>query len=120
MASVNVIGWWHWLPLPWRRWRVVGRVDAGDEVPDRLPPKGVVLVGTSERPTWVAFDCPCRRGHRLMVNLNKARQPAWHVESLRPLSIRPSIDNITQQQRCHFFIRGGKIVWARDEHRSRG
>jgi hypothetical protein len=120
VASVSVIGWWQWLPLPWRQWRVVGRVDAGDEVPDRLPRKGVVLVGAPERPTWAAFDCPCRRGHRLMVNLNTERYPAWHVQSLRPLSIQPSIDNITPQQRCHFFMRGGKIVWAGAEPRSRG
>jgi hypothetical protein len=118
MAEVKPIGWWQWLPLPWRRWRVVGHVDAGDEVPDRLPSKGAVLVGSSAQPTWIAFDCPCRTGHRLMVNLDSRRRPAWHIDTARRLTIRPSVDNITQDRRCHFFIRGGKIVWARNEQRS--
>lgn len=118
MAGIKAIRWWQWLPLPWRGWRVVATVRAGDEVPDRLPSKGVVLVGTAARPAWIAFDCPCERHHRLMVNLDKARRPAWHIESLRPLSIRPSIDDITPDRRCHFFIRGGKITWAHNEQRS--
>jgi len=50
-----------------------------------------------------------------MVNLEKTRRPAWRIESLRPLSIRPSIDNVTPERRCHFIVRDGKITWARDE-----
>lgn len=112
MAGVAGFHWWQWLPWPWRRWRVVARVNAGDEVPEHIPPRGVVLVGSDSHPTWIAFDCPCGQDHRLMVNLDTARRPAWRIESLRPLSIRPSIDDITSQRRCHFFIRGGKIAWA--------
>jgi hypothetical protein len=118
MAGLGRIRWWQWLPWPQRRWRVVTGVDAGDEVPERLPPRGVVLVGDVARPTWIAFDCPCGRGHRLMVNLDPARRPRWRIESLRPLSIRPSIDDITSDRRCHFFIRSGKIAWAHNEPRS--
>lgn len=118
MAGVDCIAWWQWLALPWRRWRLVTRVQAGDDVPDRLPYKGVALVGSTEQPTWVAFDCPCRESHRLMVNLDKTRLPAWRIESLSPLSIRPSIDDITPERRCHFFISNGKITWAHDEQRS--
>jgi hypothetical protein len=114
----GVIPWWQWLPLPWRKWHRVARVNAGDEVPDRLPRRGVVLVGPAEHPTWAAFDCPCGRGHRLMVNLDKTRIPAWRVESLSPLSLRPSIDDITPERRCHFFISNGKITWAHNEQRS--
>ena len=115
MAGVGPIAWWKRLPLPWRKWRLVGQVQAGDEVPERLPRRGVILVGSPERPAWVAFDCPCGHGHRLMVNLEKTRRPAWRIESLRPLSIRPSIDNVTPERRCHFIVRDGKITWARDE-----
>lgn len=114
----GVISWWQQLPLPWRKFRLVGRVDAGDEVPGRLPRKGVVLVGPVDHPTWAAFDCPCGRGHRLMVNLDKARRPAWRVERARPLTLRPSIDDATPERRCHFLVTGGKITWARDERRT--
>ena len=114
MAGMKKLtAWWQSLPLPWRAWRIVGQVDAGDEVPDRLPDRGVVLVGMPEDATWAVLDCPCRTGHRLMVNLDRARHPFWSVDSLKPLSIRPSIDDITPERRCHFSVRGGKIKWAR-------
>ena len=108
----RLVAWWRSLPFPWRRWRIVERVSAADEVPGRLPPQGVVLVGEADRPAWAIFDCPCGTGHRLMVNLDRARHPFWTIERLAPLSIRPSIDNITPERRCHFFVRSGEIRWA--------
>ena len=81
-------------------------------MPERLPHRGVVLVGASEGATWAVFDCPCRTGHRLMVNLDDTRPPFWRIVSRTPLSIRPSIDNITPERRCHFTIRSGKTRWA--------
>ena len=104
--------WWQSLPLPWRKWRIVGKVSAGDEVPEHLPHRGVILVGPSESATWVVFDCPCRAGHRLLVNLDNTRHPSWRIESHKPLSIHPSIDDITPERRCHFIVRAGKIIWA--------
>ena len=114
MAGINrLITWWVSLAFPWRAWRVIGQVATGDEVPARLPAKGVFLVGTlGGAATWAAFDCPCRTGHRLMVNLDRTRHPFWNVDSLKPLSIRPSIDNISPERRCHFVVRSGKITWA--------
>lgn len=114
MAGVNPVRWWRSLPLPWRKWRVVSHVLAGDEVPHRIPRRGVVLVGPPSHPTWAAFDCPCEQGHRLMLNLDPARRPWWRIVLLRPLSIRPSIDNVTTDRRCHFIVRRGTIIWALD------
>ena len=105
---------WLSLSLPWRRWRVVGYVEAGDEVPPNLPYRGVVLVGTPQRPTWAALDCPCRTGHRLLVNLDERRRPYWRISSQPPLSLWPSIDSIAAGRRCHFVLSGGTIRWARD------
>ena len=117
MAGMKrLIAWWQSLPLPWRPWRIVGQVGAGDEVAERLPHRGVVLVGTRESATWAVFDCPCRTGHRLMVNLDRARHPFWTIESRTPLSIRPSIDDITPERRCHFTIRGGTLRWSIDSN----
>ena len=114
MAGMNgLVVWWQSLPLPWRRWRIVGRVDAADEVGEHLAYRGVVLVGAPERAAWAVFDCPCRTGHRLMVNLDTARYPVWRVEYARPLTIRPSIDDSTPERRCHFFVHNGKISWAK-------
>jgi hypothetical protein len=50
-----------------------------------------------------------------MVNLDIRRRPAWRMDAVRPLTIQPSIDDITKSRRCHFFIRGGKVVWALDD-----
>lgn len=108
----NLIAWWYSLPLPWRPWRIVGQVGEADEVPERLPRRGVVLVGQSETATWAVFDCPCRAGHRLMLNLDRTHYPSWRIESRTPLSIRPSVDDIAQERRCHFIIRDGKLNWA--------
>ena len=114
LASLRT--WWQSLPLPWRAWRVVGYVPAGDEVPERLPHNGVVLVGGPDQSAWAVFDCPCRTGHRLMVNLDKGRHPAWDIEHLKPLTIRPSIDDVTPERRCHFVVRSGRITWASHQH----
>lgn len=108
----RLVAWWRSLPLPWRSWRIVERVGAADEVPERLPQRGVVLVGAPASRAWAVFDCPCGTGHRLMVNLDRTRHPFWTIEFREPLSILPSIDNITPERRCHFIIRDGKIGWA--------
>ena len=101
------------LPLPWRLWHVVQSVSASDEVPEALPHRGVVLVGTEQQPIWAAFDCPCGTGHRLLVNLNTRRSPYWRVLSEPRLSIRPSIDIAEQGRRCHFVLSKGKVYWAK-------
>ena len=121
MAQLTQLrAWWQSLPLPWRKWRVVGCVDAGDEIPADLPHRGVVLVGTKRRPTWAALDCPCRTGHRLMVNLDSRRPPHWKIAIKPRLSLRPSIDTVMEGRRCHFVLHNGRIRWARDAQRVRG
>ena len=106
--------WWLALATPWRKWRVVDYVSAADEVPDAIPYRGVILVGTHQHPTWAALDCPCRTGHRLLVNLDNRRCPYWKISSTQRLSIWPSIDSIAHGQRCHFELSGGTIRWAQN------
>jgi hypothetical protein len=86
-------------------------VDEADEVPERLPRRAAVLVGPPEEPKWIAFDCPCGQGHRVMLNLDRRRLPAWSLVSQRALTLSPSIDDYAIG-RCHFFIRQGKIKWV--------
>jgi hypothetical protein len=109
MALDRRLRWWQRLPR--RKWRLVLLVDEGDEIPERLPRHAAVLVGPAEQPKWIAFDCPCRRGHRVMLNLDRRRLPAWSLVSHRPLTLSPSIDDYAMG-RCHFFLRQGKIKWA--------
>lgn len=116
MAGMKkLLSWCRSLALLWRPWRIAGYVTAADEIPTQLPAKGVILVGLEDSPTWAVLDCPCRRGHRLMVNLDKTRRPVWTIDSIKPLTVRPSIDDITPDRRCHFVLRRGRIRWALPE-----
>ena len=116
MVSLKrLVDWWQALSLPWRSWRIVGRVLAGDEVPDQLPSRGVVLVGPQESANWLVFDCPCQGRHRLMVNLDMSRNPFWKIDCPKPLSIHPSVNNVTPDRSCHFFIRGGRVRWVKND-----
>ena len=105
--------WWQWLPF-WR-WRILGRVDNADEVPVRLPQRGAVVVGSATHPKWLAFDCACGRQHRILLNADRGRHPAWRLVREDPLTIAPSIDYLGDQ-RCHYFIRDGKTLWAKDSY----
>ena len=112
--------WFDRLPLPWRRWRVTDVVDSMADVPARLPHRGAVLViFANVTPGWLAFDCPCSRGHRVMLNLDRARYPAWSLLDLNPLTIVPSVHDASGPTECHYFIRGGRVMWARNlgDHR---
>ncbi len=112
MADIIKIPWWQWLPI--FRWRVVGVLESADDIPERLPRNGAVLVGPRTRPKWVAFDCPCRNGHRIMLNTDKARLPYWSITTEGPLTISPSVDYRNFKQRCHYFIRSGRITWVHE------
>jgi hypothetical protein len=94
------------------RWRVIMQVEAADEVPSELPEYGVVVVGGEQYPRWLVFDCPCGKGHRIMLNLDPSRRPVWRVWR-EPLTISPSIDDVTKTRRCHFFLRRGRVYWVR-------
>ena len=115
LAGAVKIAWWKWLPL--QGWRTVGQAEHADEVPERLPRNGVVLIGDPERLKWVVFDCPCRTGHRIMLNADPGRKPRWILKGLSPVTISPSIDYRGSNRRCHYFIRNGRVQWAGDSDR---
>jgi hypothetical protein len=96
------------------RWRVVGCYDDLDEVPEPLPRKSVALIAAPGRLKWIVFDCACGTGHRIMLNADHSRRPFWRILARDPLSITPSIDFHGERHRCHYFIRRGRTVWARN------
>lgn len=104
------IGWLQW--WPWRAWRVIGHVDAADDVPQYLPRTGVVVVGPPNSPKWLAFDCPCRRGHRILLPASATVRPRWTFESPRKLTLAPSVDARHGPIRCHYFIAKGRVKWV--------
>lgn len=105
--------------IPGRSWRIVATVDAADEIPDKLPAKGAVLVGSPKHPKWLAFDCPCKTGHRILVSLDRAHFPHWTLYDAKKLTISPSIDYVSPERRCHYLVRGGKIFWVKQKEQRR-
>jgi hypothetical protein len=112
MANVNNISWWQWVPVPGRSWRIVQIVEAADELPKRLPRNAAVLVGSYDKPKWLAFDCPCRIGHRVMLNLDPGRRPHWKIADKKKLTVSPSVDWNNSGRVCHYFIRSGRVIWV--------
>jgi hypothetical protein len=110
MADVSKINWWQWIPI--FGWRVVAVVESADEIPMRLPRNGAIIVGEKDSPKWIAFDCPCRSGHRILLNTDKSRRPNWSVSQDNRLSIQPSVDYQGVDRNCHYIIRKGRVDWA--------
>lgn len=107
--NIPFLQWW-----PWQAWRIVGQVDAADEVPDRLPRTGMVLVGTYELPKWLAFDCPCRCGHRILLPVSGKARPRWLIDGTTHITLSPSVDAWHGERHCHYFIKKGKVVWVKN------
>jgi hypothetical protein len=108
----GVIAWWRR-----RRWShpEIDRVHyyaTQSEVPDDLPEKTIAVVGSADLPKWAILDCPCRRGHRLTVNLSRKQRPYWQLtlDAGMP-SLYPSID-YDDGHRCHFWLRRGRVYWV--------
>jgi hypothetical protein len=104
----------------WRRLRVtrprikhVSFVESPSDVPDDLPRQGLVVVGMPEYPKWAVFECPCGRGHRLMLSLQRGHRVSWRLRlGARGPSLSPSIDLIADF-RCHFWLHEGRVRWVR-------
>lgn len=112
MVHAMKISWWKW--LPYQRWRIIGEVESADEIPDKLPKNAAVVVIASNGPKWIVFDCPCQTGHRIMLNADRSRRPYWTLQKAKRLTIFPSVDFRGTSKRCHYFVRNGKVAWARD------
>jgi hypothetical protein len=104
----------NWASL-WYRfvgWRLVLIVEAADDIPRMLPRNGAVLVRSQGVSKWLAFDCPCLTGHRIMLNLDVTEYPHWSAAHDGPLTIVPSIDSFQAGRRCHFVLRRGRVHWV--------
>ena len=109
-----------WLSDWWRRrrpgpWRIVGEVSEADQVPGSIPKHGAIRVGPALTPKWLVFDCPCDKEHRVMLNLDRRRRPAWQIHEAVPLAVWPSVDAVVGRRRCHYVIDRGHVFWTSSE-----
>lgn len=107
---MSIFSSWKWTRRP--TWKIVGVVEAADEIPTLIPKEGAILVGSLTEPKWLVFDCPCNVGHRIMVTLDRAHWPHWVVLDDKKLTVYPSFDYRTNDRRCHYVIWKGKVFWV--------
>lgn len=107
-----------WAVDAWRRSRFSRRprlsklvcVSTRGGVPQPLPRRAIVLVGTP--PKWAILACPCGTGHTIDLNLANLGAARWVVSAEAPATIHPSIDVQDPCGRCHFWVRRGRVDWV--------
>ena len=98
-----------------RPWRLAATVSDMDEVPQHISARRAYLVATATRPKWLVFDCPCGTGHRIVLNLDRARRPVWTVRLSKrgTLTLRPSVNYRDERRKCHYVLLDGQVKWIR-------
>ncbi len=90
------------------------RVVRTDELPERLSPAHLYVVGEQGEDWFAAMKCPCGCGAAIDLNLVPPGRPCWRltIHADGSPSLSPSV---WRQVACgaHFFVRRGRIVWAR-------
>ena len=95
---------------PAARYPRVIKASSRDQLPVRLHPRRIYLLGTPAK--WVILECPCGRGHQIQLNLAQPDRAQWKLlEEGGGPSLRPSID-VRDARRCHFWLRNGAVEWA--------
>jgi hypothetical protein len=72
----------------------------------------ICIVAKAGHPKWAMFQCPCRCGQTIELNLMPSQMPYWQVglPSEAQPTLHPSIDSKTCG--AHFWIREGRLTWA--------
>lgn len=88
-----------------------------EEMPPRelLEAGQLVIVGPTEAPKWITFQCPSGCGVPLLLSLSPNRRPRWSVTTdwLGRPSVKPSVHR-PDGCKCHFWIQRGNVIWCED------
>jgi Family of unknown function (DUF6527) len=112
MSKETAVDLWRRLRVTRPRIKRVVYLDSPTDVPDQIERQTLVVVGDRDFQKWAMLECPCGRGHRLAVSLQRGHRPSWRL-TLSPAgpSLFPSIDSVAAR-RCHFWIRDGRVRWV--------
>ena len=84
-----------------------------EDLPERLSPAHLYVIGERGKDWFAAMSCPCGCGATIDLNLVPPGRPCWtltvHPDGSPTLS--PSVWREVDC-RAHFFVRRGQIVWA--------
>jgi hypothetical protein len=72
----------------------------------------VCIVAKAGHPKWAMFQCPCRCGQTIELNLMSSQRPFWQIglPSEAQLTLHPSVNSTSCG--AHFWIREGRLTWA--------
>lgn len=98
----------------WGREEVYHLIDPQEELPPKLRPLSVYLIG-EENDLWaVAFLCPCGCNDVIQLNLLKhGGRPCWTVN--RGMDDRANLSpSVWRKVGCksHFFLKEGIVKWC--------
>jgi hypothetical protein len=111
--GIRATDWWRRRRLTPARLDQMRWYDGHAELPTDLDRHEIAVVGQRGKPKWAVLECPCGFAHRIDINLSAARDPSWRLDTTR-LSLFPSIDSSDGERRCHFWLQGGRVLWAAD------
>lgn len=85
------------------------------EIPEFLKEETVYLIKEGQQRLHAALLCPCGCRSQINLNLLPDSYPYWKIRKIKKqtLTIYPSIWKLSGCK-SHFFIRKGKVVWARN------
>ncbi len=103
----SIVGWFR----PTYRTRVVDGY-----LPKQLQRRTLYIVEDDGYQEQAAMICPCGCGEILHMNLLPDERPVWRtlIHENGTTTLHPSV---WRQKGCrsHFWFRGGRVVWCRDE-----
>ena len=119
MKALRTIGSWWKRAKPDRRYAHTIFLDSRHEMPDNPQADTLYVVGARKAPKWLIFDCPCDCGHRLEVNLMRARKPSWRlsVSVGKKLSVFPSLWVVGDMCDSHFWLKNNTVYFVREIYR---
>jgi len=87
-------------------------IERSRELPDRLKPRKIYLLGTPE-PWSAALLCPCGCQQTIQISLLKNDSPSWRLRLNKrgQPSLSPSVWR-KKGCRSHFFLTSGRIIWC--------
>lgn len=85
-----------------------------EDEPSTLINKTIYVIGDEDFPAIATFNCPCGCMQAIQLNLIPTKnKPSWSIDNLGGMpTIAPSVWRKVGC-RSHFFIRAGKVVWAK-------
>ncbi|SHN32834.1 DUF6527 family protein [Mucilaginibacter sp. OK098] len=86
------------------------------DIPETVAPNKIFIIGEPCNQWLSVLKCPCGCGMTINLNLLNEASPCWtFFISRQKISLKPSIWKKTGCK-SHFFIKNGKVKWAKGQH----